>query len=184
MYLSSSSSVRWGLGIVAVIVLIYIVASVRSVMAGPVGQAIGSLLGTAGSVLAAIAGLPPWLLIGFGLAYLLGPAILKMGGALTRQLSSAIKEGNASVDALDAKSETYSKAYVDALATRLVETIRTAQADAAGAGQAEQERRATAVEARAAASSAAAAEGTDGIAGDQDGEARADEIMPVEEVRL
>lgn len=179
MFLGSSSAVRWGLGIVAVIVIIYVVASIRSVANGPVGQAIGSILGTAGGILAAIASLPPWLLIGLGFAYLLAPAVLKMGGAAARQLGAAVKDGNATIESLKGtKSEEYLDAYAKGLASEAVVSIRTMQADGAAEGSAEYERLATAKTARGQAIADAAAKGAEGIKGDTDGAAKAREYFP------
>lgn len=178
-YLSSSSSVRWGLGIVAVIVLIYVVAMVRSVANGPVGQAIGSLLGTAGGILAAIASLPPWLLIGLGFAYLLGPAVLKMGGAATRQLSAVVKQGNAATEDLKNAGEPqeYLDSYAKAIATESVLKIRTELANRQGATQDDQIRLTQATSSRVAAAEEATAKGGDYARGDKDGEAKARDII-------
>jgi len=170
MYLSASSSVRWGIGIVVVIIIIYIVASVRSVANGPVGQAVGNILGTAGGVLAAIAGLPPWLLIGLGITYLLSPAILKMGGAATRQLSTAVKEGNAKVESLrGTQSQDYLDAYARALATESVVRIRTVAAQDKDEKSDEYERLQAAKDARGRAIADAVSKGAEAEAGDAEG---------------
>lgn len=181
MYLSSSSAIRWGLGIVAIILIIYIFATVRSIMNGPVGQAVGNIIGAAGGILAAIAGLPPWLLIGLGFAYLLSPAILKMGGAAARQLSTAVKDGNAKVESLKgSRSQDYLDAYAKGMASEAIVRIRQSAPGADDGSSAAYERLATAKAARASAISDAAGKGGDAIAGDSDGANEAKKYFPDE----
>lgn len=171
MYLASPSYIRWGLGIVAVAVLIYIVAAMRSVANGPVGQQIGNLLGTAGSLLAALASLPPWLLVGLGFAYLLGPAILKMSGAVARRFGTSVKEGNSKAEAFKAegRSQEFVDAYAKGLASEVVNLVRQELAAAAGSSQAAQERAAEASAARENIAQEAQSEGGDVAAGDGEG---------------
>jgi len=115
---------------------------VRSIMNGPVGQAVGDLLGTAGNVVTAIAGLPTWLLIGLGAAYLLGPAVLKMARSVSQSFSTAVKEGNAAAVEQRNKGAKPAevKAYAEGLASEAIRTIRQQAVEAGGGTQAAQQR--------------------------------------------
>lgn len=173
---------RWGIGIVVVIFIIYVVTSVKAFSDSPVGQAISAALGAAGAILTALAGLPAWVLVGLGFAYLLGPAIVKMAGPRVRDLAAAAQKGNAEAAAAKAagRSQDEIDAYARGVATEAVKLIRDADAAAAGAPQDAQERAAQAEQAAASAQAEAAGKGPEVAAADESGrEVARETIEPV-----
>ena len=78
-----SPKVRMALQICALLVIVYVLTSIKSFADSPVGAALSKLLGTAGAVLTWFAGLPTWLIIGGLLTWLLGPAITHLAGTDT-----------------------------------------------------------------------------------------------------
>ena len=86
--------IQIGVIIILALLLIYIFVHVKSLASSPLGQALTSLLGTAGTILTALASLPPWLIIGLGSAYLLGSAILKMMPSKVIELAKGVAASN------------------------------------------------------------------------------------------
>jgi hypothetical protein len=172
---------RWGAGVVLVIVIVYFIAHVGAFMSSPLGQALSKAAGAAAAVLAALASLPTWLLIGLGAAYLMGPAILKMAGSAVRELGAAAGKGNEAARAKKAAgaSDTEVEAYAGGVATESIELIRTKQARAAGSDADTAQRLTQAQQSSAAARAAVAGDPARQVA-DEEGREDARSEIPVE----
>jgi Sec-independent protein translocase protein TatA len=129
-----TQKLRLGGAVVGLLLLVYVIAHVSSFMSSPMGQALKALASAAAGILTALAGLPPWLLIGLGAAFLFGPAVMKMAGSLVRTIAEVSKGGNDAAKDLEAKG--VPKEAIEALAkgaaSQAVERARELQYEQSG----------------------------------------------------
>lgn len=182
--LFTPANIKWGVGIVLVIAIIYIIGHVGAFMSSPMGQALSKAMGAAATLLTALASLPTWLLVGLGFAYLLGPAIMKMSGRDTRAVADAAVKGNETAKAKKAAGATDEdvEAFAAGKATKMVEIVRTKQSQESGGDVAKQEAAAQAQQNSAETAAAAAAESPSAAANDAAGREEASRDIPYEDI--
>ena len=110
---------KFAAAIVAAIILMYITWRVYEFMGGPVGKATKDIFGTFGGIVAAVAGLPPWLLIFSGIfIFLFGGAIQTLSRKAIEKLGEKLMSVSEDLKAEVASgkiNETESEVIADSL---------------------------------------------------------------------
>ncbi len=123
---------KFAAAIVAAIILMYIAWRVYEFMGGPVGKATKDIFGAFGGIVAAIAGLPPWLLIFSGIfIFLFGGAIQTLSrkaieklGEKLMSVSEDLKAEVADGKITEAESEVIAESLTGTFVAEAVKTTR------------------------------------------------------------